>query len=56
MDVRRPVAGSTCFISFLIGLGSAVVGYLPQVEKVQSIDDFVNKQISSVLKIDLKSS
>ena len=44
------------FASFLIGLGSAVVGDLPQVEKVQSIDDFADKQISSALKSDLKSS
>ena len=44
------------FASFLIGLGSAVVGDLPQVEKVQSIDDFADKQISSALKSALKSS
>ena len=31
------------FAGFLIGLGSAVVGDLPKVENVKTIDDFVDK-------------
>ena len=44
------------FASFLIGLGSAVVGDLPQVEKTLSIDDFADKKISSALKSEIKAS
>ena len=44
------------FASFLIGLGSAVVGDLPQVERGLSVDDFADKAISSALKGDIKSS
>lgn len=44
------------FASFLVGLGSVIVGDLPQVEKSLSIDDFADKKITSALKSDLKSA
>ena len=43
------------FASFLIGLGSTVVGDLPQVEQSLTVDDFADKAISGALKSDLKS-
>jgi predicted RNA-binding Zn-ribbon protein involved in translation (DUF1610 family) len=44
------------FAGFLVGLGSAVVGDLPQVEQTLSVDDFADKKISSTLKSDIKSA
>ena len=44
------------FASFLIGLGSVLVGDLPQVEKSLVIDDFADKKITSALKSDLKTA
>ena len=44
------------FASFLIGLGSVVVGDLPQVEKSLVMDDFADKKITSALKSDLKTA
>ena len=44
------------FASFLIGLGSAVVGDLPQVEKTLTIDDFSDRKISGELKSNLKAA
>ena len=44
------------FAGFLIGLGSAVVGDLPQVEQTLTVDDFADKKISSELKSSVKAS
>ena len=44
------------FASFLIGLGSAVVGDLPQVEQKLTVDDFSDKTIRATLKGDIKSA
>ncbi|QNK70062.1 serine endopeptidase [Variovorax sp. PAMC26660] len=44
------------FASFLIGLGSTVVGDLPQVERMRGIDDFIDKPTAEPLRNTIKAS
>ncbi|AMM24334.1 serine endopeptidase [Variovorax sp. PAMC 28711] len=44
------------FASFLIGLGSAVVGDLPQVERVRTTDDFIDHAAADPLRATVKAS
>ena len=44
------------FASFLIGLGSTIVGDLPQVERVRGIDDFIDKPAAEPLRATVKAS
>jgi len=44
------------FASFLIGLGSTVVGDLPQVERVRGIDDFIDLRAAEPLRDTIKAS
>lgn len=44
------------FASFLIGLGSTVVGDLPQVERVRGIDDFIDLRAAEPLRGTIKAS
>ncbi|RYF35041.1 MAG: serine endopeptidase [Comamonadaceae bacterium] len=44
------------FASFLIGLGSAVVGDLPQVERVRQLDDFIDRAAADPLRATVKAS
>ncbi|MDP9993261.1 putative RNA-binding Zn-ribbon protein involved in translation (DUF1610 family) [Variovorax boronicumulans] len=44
------------FASFLIGLGSTVVGDLPQVERVRGIDDFIDLPAAEPLRDTIKAS
>ncbi len=44
------------FASFLIGLGSAVVGDLPQVERVRTTDDFIDHAAADPLRATIKAS
>ncbi|KQX89518.1 zinc ribbon domain-containing protein [Variovorax sp. Root473] len=44
------------FASFLIGLGSTIVGDLPQVERVRVLDDFIDKPAAEPLRATIKAS
>ena len=44
------------FASFLIGLGGAIIGDLPQVEKNYAIDDFLDKPIAESLRANLREA
>lgn len=44
------------FASCLIGLGSAVVGDLPQVERVRQLDDFIDRAAADPLRATVKAS
>lgn len=44
------------FASFLIGLGSTVVGDLPQVERVRTVDDFIDHAAADPLRATVKAS
>lgn len=44
------------FASFLIGLGSTLVGDLPQVERMRQLDDFIDKPAAEPLRATLKAS
>lgn len=44
------------FATFLIGLGSAVVGDLPQVERVRQLDDFMDPAVAGPLRATVKAS
>ena len=44
------------FASFLIGLGGAVVGALPQVEKQLTLEDFIDVPASTALRTAIKNS
>jgi hypothetical protein len=44
------------FASFLIGLGSTVVGDLPQVERVRGLDDFIDLRAAEPLRSTIKAS
>lgn len=44
------------FAAFLIGLGSTVVGDLPQVEKTLALDDFIEQPAATQLRENLKTA
>ncbi|RZL64055.1 MAG: zinc ribbon domain-containing protein [Variovorax sp.] len=44
------------FASFLIGLGSAVVGDLPQVEQVRGLDDFIDRSAAEPLRATVQAA
>lgn len=44
------------FAGFLIGLGGALVGDLPQVEQRRALDDFLDKPAAESLRADIKAS
>jgi predicted RNA-binding Zn-ribbon protein involved in translation (DUF1610 family) len=44
------------FAWFLIGLGSAIVGDLPQVERTQTLEDFIDRPAAAKLRAALKQS
>ena len=44
------------FASFLIGLGGTLVGDLPQVEKQQTIEDFMDGPAAEALRISIKTT
>lgn len=44
------------FASFLIGLGSTIVGDLPQVERVRGIDDFIDLRAAQPLRATIAAS
>lgn len=44
------------FASFLIGLGGAVIGDLPQVDKKYTIDDFLDKPTAESLRANLREA
>ena len=44
------------FASFLVGLGSTIIGDLPQVEKSYTIEDFIDKPAAETLRASLKET
>ncbi len=44
------------FASFLIGLGSVIIGDLPQVEKNYTIEDFIDKPAAEINRANLKEA
>ena len=44
------------FAGFLIGLGSTIVGDLPQVERVRTIEDFIDHRAADPLRATVKAS
>ena len=44
------------FASFLTGLGSTIIGDLPQVEKNYTIEDFIDKPAAEILRANLKEA
>ena len=44
------------FASFLIGLGGAIIGDLPQVEKNYTIDDFLDKPTAETMRANLREA
>ena len=44
------------FASFLIGLGGAIIGDLPQVEKNYTIEDYINKPAAETLRSNLREA
>ena len=44
------------FASFLIGLGGTLVGDLPQVEKPQTLEDFMDKAAAQALRVSINTT
>ena len=56
MNTTRPVAGRDCVRQFLIGLGSALVCDLPQVEKQRTTENFMDADASAALRAAIKNA